>query len=90
MSAIRMGGDGAAFPRGITLLNGEAVVVGYMTGVVDFDMLTAAGSESTAGDVDLFVVRYRANGTLAWELRWASSTVVPLRSRMSCWYCPIP
>lgn len=70
LSAIRIGGDGAALPRGIALINGEIVVVGYMSGTVDFDMLTVAGSETSAGLTDVFVARYRANGTLAWVRRF--------------------
>ena len=75
LSAIRIGGDGAALPRGIALLDGETVVAGYMSGTVDFDMLTAAGSETSAGASDVFVARYRANGTLAWVRRFGGVDV---------------
>lgn len=66
LSAIRIGGNGSSRPSGIAVIDGATVVAGQMAGTVDFDMTTAAGNETAAGGIDVFVARYRANGTLAW------------------------
>jgi hypothetical protein len=66
LGAIRIGGSGASLPRGIAVIDSEPVVAGFIFGTADFDLTTAAGNHTAAGGTDVFVARYRANGTVAW------------------------
>jgi hypothetical protein len=49
--------------------NGSLFVTGYFGGTADFNPGGTGGSHTTAGDLDVFVVRCDTNGTFHWARR---------------------
>ena len=62
---IRIGGAGSCTPHALTEIDGEPVVAGAFTGIVDFDVNTAAGERTSSG-LDAFIARYSSDGALRW------------------------
>lgn len=52
--------------------NGDIVIVGEFSGVVDFDPSAATSNLSSAGSKDIFVAKYTANGTYLWAFGMGS------------------
>ena len=63
---IRIGGVGTSIPYGLTQIDGDPVVVGAITGTVDFDVNTAGGEVTSSGGIDAFIARYTRDGALRW------------------------
>jgi hypothetical protein len=65
LGTIRIGGSGNVIPAEVTTINNDVVVAGTISGTVDFDVNTAAGTLA-AVDNDAFVARYTKTGELQW------------------------
>ncbi len=62
-----MGGTGADYGQGIAVdANGNVCVIGYFTGVANFNSGGGGGVFTAAGNNDIFVARYDPNGTFLW------------------------
>jgi hypothetical protein len=70
-TTFRLGGDSTDYGKDITVdKSGNAIVVGYFFGTVDFDPSVGVHNLISSGKIDNFIVKYGATGDYKWAIKF--------------------